>query len=1208
MSYSSKKRARTLWGSAASTLVLGALLQAGVVDAASAADKPKAAAAAGEEGTEVEQVVVTGTFLRGTPATAVVPVESVNLEELRDRGSPSNVDFVKGLSEIGSVAGEANRLNAFAIGAASINLRNLGSQRTVVVFNGRRFPEQYSFSVGRFNNINQIPNAAIGRVEVLKDGGATTYGADAVGGVVNYITRRNLNGVEVSANYRYIKDSDGDYDGSISLGKVEDKWNVMGVLGYQKRSELDLPTRAWALRPYLYNPSGWNTNGQPGAFEFQINNVGAAGGTASTTATMSGFGVIAAAPIPSGAGATGGNQTLATVAGAGGLGFTQQYVGNRQIGATGIIRDPACNALGGYAGWSATPSAVCYAQFNYLSNLVENQETWQGYAEANYEFSPKFKLHGEFTYYGLDIPRIPIDNGGGLLNSFPLLRTNDTPSGQLVASATTGALLGSTQTVPSVLGATTPAYFVSGFNPAVTNMLGLLKNADGTSAYTAGQIQAIGAPTTIGGATVSAGRVALPSGAWKIFGVGGNPIYGETDFQHNHSAQYRYTVDFSGDLGKILGGNWDWDFAFTHNTLDYYLDATDILVDRLQSALNGFGGRACNGIRANVAGSTCQFFNPFSTSIAQNIFTGATNPYFVGTGSFAGYKPGQGLQNDPDLIRWMYVPVGLHRSSTYDIFDAVLRGDLDYHLWSKEPIQLAAGLQYRELHEISDLTDFADEFNNPCATAGLIIPGCTQTSPLVYRRGANISGFVRDYDRRYPVESAFAEMKVPVTDKLNLQVSTRYEKFISDVGGKDNEVVVSQGAARYQALPWLAFRATAGQTFTQVNPPAPASPILGAATTTPQAQGANAQYTPVNYANTAVKPETGFNYNLGAIIQVGDITATIDYYDIKINDLIRAQTTAQLLQAITVPGTIGTGALANCSSDLATAPQPLLGGNPFIVRAAGAQPCVQGSTTVAQYIQNGTINFFGSQGQQTALVNGGSLETAGIDLNVSWRRANVLGGDVSLAGDVTYITRYKQGDYVVSGITVAPGYDSGIGTLGAGPGHNGQRVAQFRGSITGNYRLGRHNFNWRTSVISSELNDDQNLFTAQNTTNSNIPNALGFVVPGGACAGLQTTPPVPTAGGTGTYGSVGVNLGATGTPVGFDACQNTAIITGTKIPASFTSDFTYRLTLPAQTTASVSIQNVFDTDPKFSRDAINYDAFSGSPLGRTVRLGITKKW
>src|SRR5215208_3288541 len=99
MSYSASRRtARAILGSAASTLVLGALIQAGMVSAASAQQQPPrpvppaSAAATDDEGTEVEQVVVTGTFLRGTPATAVIPVEGVNLEEMRDRGSPSATD------------------------------------------------------------------------------------------------------------------------------------------------------------------------------------------------------------------------------------------------------------------------------------------------------------------------------------------------------------------------------------------------------------------------------------------------------------------------------------------------------------------------------------------------------------------------------------------------------------------------------------------------------------------------------------------------------------------------------------------------------------------------------------------------------------------------------------------------------------------------------------------------------------------------------------------------------------------------------------------------------------------------------------------------------------------------------------------------------------------------------------------------------------
>src|SRR5204863_409479 len=128
---------------------------------------------------------------------------------------------------------------------------------------------------------------------------------------------------------------------------------------------------------------------------------------------------------------------------------------------------------------------------------------------------------------------------------------------------------------------------------------------------------------------------------------------------------------------------------------------------------------ACNGIRANTAGSTCQYFNPFSSAYATNKFTGAVNPTFVGTGTFAGYAPGQGLQNSADLIKWLYVPVEQDRQGQYDIYDLLVRGDLDYHLWGKDPIQVAAGLQYREFNEVNDVSDFADESENPCATPGI---------------------------------------------------------------------------------------------------------------------------------------------------------------------------------------------------------------------------------------------------------------------------------------------------------------------------------------------------------------------------------------------------------------------------------------------------------------------------------------------------------
>ena len=154
-----------------------------------------------EARSELEEVVVTGSFIRGTPEDSAMPVEVVSFEELQNMGRPSNLDLIKTMSESGGVAGENNRVNFYPIGAMTVNLRSLGSRFTTVVFNGRRFPEQYSVNTGRFNNVAWIPNAAIGSVETLKAGGGATYGADAVAGVVNYVTRKNFEGLELKQSF-----------------------------------------------------------------------------------------------------------------------------------------------------------------------------------------------------------------------------------------------------------------------------------------------------------------------------------------------------------------------------------------------------------------------------------------------------------------------------------------------------------------------------------------------------------------------------------------------------------------------------------------------------------------------------------------------------------------------------------------------------------------------------------------------------------------------------------------------------------------------------------------------------------------------------------------------------------------------------------------------------------------------------------------------
>ena len=169
---------------------------------------------------ELEEVVVTGSLIAGTPEDAALPVDVISQEDLQRQGSPTTVELLKSLSVSSGVLGDTNQFDTRAQGSegsGSVNLRGLGAQRTLVLLNGRRMsPNPFGQAAAGIVDTNTIPAAAIGRVEVLKEGAAATYGSDAIAGVVNFITRKNFEGAEVGASYRYIDGSKGDYNASLA--------------------------------------------------------------------------------------------------------------------------------------------------------------------------------------------------------------------------------------------------------------------------------------------------------------------------------------------------------------------------------------------------------------------------------------------------------------------------------------------------------------------------------------------------------------------------------------------------------------------------------------------------------------------------------------------------------------------------------------------------------------------------------------------------------------------------------------------------------------------------------------------------------------------------------------------------------------------------------------------------------------------------------
>jgi len=300
-------------------------------------------------------VTVTGSLIQGTPEDAALPVDVLTTEDLRLQGSPSALDIIKSLPVSSGVLGDTNQFDGRAQGSegsGTVNLRGLGASRTLVLLDGKRLaPNPFAFAGNGSVDTNILPLAAVGRIEILKDGAAATYGSDAVAGVVNFITRTDYEGFEVGGDYKIVEGSDGDYSVNAVGGWSTDFGNFLLAAGYQHRSELAATERDWAIRDFIENPQGgWSLVGNPGAF--------APRGPAPTFS------------------ATG-----------------------------GVLRDPGCGTVGGIPLVSGTTS-VCGFQFTPFDNIVEEENRYQVLGKADFDLSDKHTLSLQGFYSATDVPQI----------------------------------------------------------------------------------------------------------------------------------------------------------------------------------------------------------------------------------------------------------------------------------------------------------------------------------------------------------------------------------------------------------------------------------------------------------------------------------------------------------------------------------------------------------------------------------------------------------------------------------------------------------------------------------------------------------------------------------------------------------------------------------------------------------------------------------
>ncbi|WP_115718039.1 TonB-dependent receptor [Gallaecimonas mangrovi] len=193
----------------------------------------------------VEKITVTGSRIKRTDMETASPVSIITAADIKKSGYNNVADFIND-STFSSGSSLGASTNNGSYGTATVNMRGLGANRTLILVNGRRM---INSGTGADSSVdmNSIPLAMVDHIEVLKDGASAVYGSDAIAGVINIITKKHFQGIQVNGSYGGSGRGDAN-DGTISLlmGADTDKANVVIGASYQDRSAAMQSNRGWS--------------------------------------------------------------------------------------------------------------------------------------------------------------------------------------------------------------------------------------------------------------------------------------------------------------------------------------------------------------------------------------------------------------------------------------------------------------------------------------------------------------------------------------------------------------------------------------------------------------------------------------------------------------------------------------------------------------------------------------------------------------------------------------------------------------------------------------------------------------------------------------------------------------------------------------------------------------------------------------------------
>ncbi len=323
---------------------------------------------------EVEKVTVTGSRIPQKGLTSVSAVSTISAAELRVEGTTSVETLLNNMPQV--LANQGGEVSNGSSGTATIDLRGIGPQRTLVLINGRRLNP--ASSTQPTADLNNIPTAMVDRIEVLTGGASAVYGADAVAGVVNFIFRKNFEGVEFGTQYGGTDHENDDErmrgliasqallnpnefalpDEHVNDGRIVTAWGIMGANSADGRGNVTMYAQYRHSQPILQSERDYTACSISTLPPFGANDQVCQGSSNSAFGRISSFDITTDARIQT----ADGSQALADAAYNGGLHAFNFAPANY------LQRPDERYILGATGRYELAPDLELYSEFQFVNS------------------------------------------------------------------------------------------------------------------------------------------------------------------------------------------------------------------------------------------------------------------------------------------------------------------------------------------------------------------------------------------------------------------------------------------------------------------------------------------------------------------------------------------------------------------------------------------------------------------------------------------------------------------------------------------------------------------------------------------------------------------------------------------------------------------------------------------------------------------------